>query len=283
MSKRDRSHEISDKALHRIKVIFADCGWACEEIRRDYGEDILVQTKLPPDVPGDGRVDFFKTYVQARGKEDVKPLRDGRWSLSIKRKHLLRWLNIREPLLIVVWDLETDSGRYCLPARQRTLAEVLVTRSDSFTVHLPPTAALEVERLQPLSWALRVESYAEAAILTAARIQEMLYYAKESGKDTVNDPPIQTARKNLDALLDIFLTDIGLLARGAVDASVTQRLEEIRAGGYWLDRSESEHPLLVCEERIYQVVQERSGEGLFPHFASMAAYRLEEHLPPTRP
>lgn len=54
-------HQISAKAVVKVCDVWTDIGTAVEEIQRDYGEDLLVQTCL------NGKMDSSRIWVQVKG------------------------------------------------------------------------------------------------------------------------------------------------------------------------------------------------------------------------
>lgn len=46
MPVRTRSHRLEDQPRDRVRTIFSDKGWTVEDVRKDYGEDLIVRTFL---------------------------------------------------------------------------------------------------------------------------------------------------------------------------------------------------------------------------------------------
>lgn len=66
MPKRPHSHRVADQAVNRVESIFVNCGWACDRIQHDYGEDLLIQTALKDEV------DPHRIFVQVKRTTDIQ-------------------------------------------------------------------------------------------------------------------------------------------------------------------------------------------------------------------
>ena len=102
---------IADKAIAQISEIICDCGFAVEVVHQDYGDDLLVQTKV-----GD-EVDPSKIWIQVKGTQDLSRFRtkkDG-YSLRVSEGHAFKWVRNSELVVVVIWDVNNKKGLWSIP------------------------------------------------------------------------------------------------------------------------------------------------------------------------
>lgn len=103
--RRTHSHALEDQSLRRIASVFEARRWTVERITRDYGEDLLVR------VFADGDATPLLFFVQAKAFTSTRKLvvKQGRYlSVPLDPAHLQSWRGFREPVILAVWDAETD-------------------------------------------------------------------------------------------------------------------------------------------------------------------------------
>lgn len=109
---RSEQHQIADKAVAKVKEVWTSIGATAEEVQKDYGEDLLVQTCL------NNKMDASRLWVQVKGVRSApgtgKP--NGRKTIRVRADLALRWARTADVLLLVLWDVENDQGWYCLPS-----------------------------------------------------------------------------------------------------------------------------------------------------------------------
>ena len=118
MPQRPSSHIISDQALNRVMHVCNQCGWACEVVQKDYGEDLLVQTEL------DGNVDECRLWIQVKGTKNLSRYKTKKHGISMKiaMDRALRWIRSADLVVVVLWDVTKNRGLWTLP--RFTLDEV---------------------------------------------------------------------------------------------------------------------------------------------------------------
>jgi hypothetical protein len=111
MPKRPIQHEIADRAVAAVRKVWAETGAAVEEIRRDYGEDLLVQTSL------NGRMDASRIWVQVKGTCDgAMLLESGRKrTVSVTSELARRWAQTADAVVVVLWDVDRHLGWFGQP------------------------------------------------------------------------------------------------------------------------------------------------------------------------
>jgi hypothetical protein len=103
MPRRPRSHELEDQARDRIRAAFNAKGWTVEDLRKDYGEDLLVR------IFRGGVATPLMFFVQCKGTESVHRYltREKEVAWPIKRRHVDHWERFAEPVILSVWNART--------------------------------------------------------------------------------------------------------------------------------------------------------------------------------
>lgn len=105
MSRRPRSHQIEDLSRDHVRHAFNTVGWTVEDLRKDYGEDLLVR------IFEAGVATPLMFFVQCKGTDSVKNYVSGGKKeilFPVKRRHLEHWDRFWEPVVLSVWDSKTD-------------------------------------------------------------------------------------------------------------------------------------------------------------------------------
>jgi hypothetical protein len=103
MPNRPRSHVLEAEARDRLREAFTRRGWTVEDLRNDYGEDMLVR------IFDDGRATPWMFFVQSKATDNVeRPLRRSGKQLrvAVRRATLAHWHRLWEPVLLTVWSPE---------------------------------------------------------------------------------------------------------------------------------------------------------------------------------
>lgn len=97
MPNRPTQHQIADQAVSAVRRVWADVGAAVEEVRRDYGEDLLVQPQF------DGRMDACRLWVQVKGTAGPSDRDSSGGNLRIRFRNdlLLRWARTADEVVII--------------------------------------------------------------------------------------------------------------------------------------------------------------------------------------
>jgi hypothetical protein len=104
-------HEIEGQAISAVRAIWAKQGASVEEVHRDYGEDLAVQTCL------NGRVDESRVWVQVKGQMHVSGMDNGAGKAVVRVPYdrVRRWALMPEPVILVLWDVSAERGWYTFP------------------------------------------------------------------------------------------------------------------------------------------------------------------------
>ncbi len=106
MPKRPRSHELEDLAVNHVREIFTKVGWTIEDLRKDYGEDLLIR------IFEGGAATHLSFFVQAKGTDHIeKYLKKSQKEIifPIDTAHLKHWKEFWEPVVLTIWDSSTDT------------------------------------------------------------------------------------------------------------------------------------------------------------------------------
>lgn len=111
MPKISESQLLANRAVSRVRSILGKAGALSEVITNDYGEDLLVQTQR------EGDADPFHIYIQVKGTR-LKKGRDGKFYQSLRIEHLYRWISHLYPVLVCIYDDDTENV-YVIDPRER--------------------------------------------------------------------------------------------------------------------------------------------------------------------
>ncbi|HEX8752876.1 MAG TPA: hypothetical protein VF731_05610 [Solirubrobacterales bacterium] len=187
-----------------MKAILARASHAIDEISKDYGEDLLVQTSHA------GRMDASRLWFQVRGTANVERYRLRRPSpgklfrLSVPFASAMRWMRTVDMVVVVLWDVERETGWYALPKRQvddwRGVISgqryVSLSFAESSLEALPPltTDLLTPRTAARLAWESRINHFCNLVLCSAL-------VADEKGPD----PTKGAKARRLTLILQEFL------------------------------------------------------------------------------
>jgi hypothetical protein len=151
--KRPEQHTTADIAVTAVRQIFNDVGFAVDEIIRDYGEDLIVQTSL------NGEVDPSRLWVQVKGTRRMSNFkrRDG-YAISVSLPHARKWLSITDLVVVVLWDITTGRGFWAAPRSLEFQRELARLKPD-LRIPFSPRQVFDQDAAVRLAWAARIENY----------------------------------------------------------------------------------------------------------------------------
>jgi hypothetical protein len=104
MPRRPRSHQLEDQSRNRLHAAFNSVSWTVEDLRKDYGEDLLVrifdnQVATP-----------LVFFVQARATDNIQKYSSstGLVRFPIESRHFQHWKQFWEPVIVSLWDSKAD-------------------------------------------------------------------------------------------------------------------------------------------------------------------------------
>lgn len=208
MPERPREHDIADRAVTAVRKAFEDNRFAVEEISKDYGEDLLVQTNH------EGRMDASRLWVQVKGTEDVSRYRTSkkskkeRFSLSVPLDTAMRWIRTIDLVIVVLWDVERDAGWFAVPRRQVDEYSGVMSGQKSVTLSLGKSSMggpsnkgeFNTKVANRLGWESRFEHFRMLTVSLLDIIRE-----KQGGS-----PSAQEEQRKLALIMSELLRLLGL-------------------------------------------------------------------------
>lgn len=104
--KRSKNHQTGDIAKGQLMDIFYSHGWAVEEIKHDYGEDLILQIAINEQLLP------FRVFIQLKGTENFEGFKknDMYKYPGIKTTTVRRWIDSNELISIILWDVKKRKG-----------------------------------------------------------------------------------------------------------------------------------------------------------------------------
>jgi Domain of unknown function (DUF4365) len=106
MTTRSRSHVQEDEARNRLRDAFHSRGWTIEDLRNDYGEDMLVR------IFDDGRATPWMFFVQSKATDNIDRHRrasKATLGVPVRVSSLLHWQSLWEPVVLTLWSPQADA------------------------------------------------------------------------------------------------------------------------------------------------------------------------------
>ncbi|MFI8274152.1 DUF4365 domain-containing protein [Streptomyces sp. NPDC085929] len=173
MTHRPKQHQIASLAVAAVRRQWNLQGHAVDEIREDYGEDLLVQTCF------EGRMDPARIWVQVKGT--AKDCTTRLPSVQIQARQILRWARTADLVVIVLWDTMKDQGWFALPQDEFDHIELSERGAKSIRLNLSRDLAFNPEAVASLAWAARIEHANRSVVYARALLAE----AQEMGQPSV--------------------------------------------------------------------------------------------------
>jgi Domain of unknown function (DUF4365) len=152
MPKRPSSHVRGDIGQSGALHFLNRCGWACEIIKNDYGEDLLAQTKHG------SAVDHSRVYLQVKSTADIARFNvRGKPTVRFDKEHILRWLRSADLVVLILWDTEADHGFFAIPSQ--VLSEWQLLGSSANEISITFRHKLTREQVRRIAWIARIAHY----------------------------------------------------------------------------------------------------------------------------
>ncbi|MFJ2825639.1 DUF4365 domain-containing protein [Streptomyces toxytricini] len=150
--KRPIQHQIASIAVAAVRRQWNMQGHAVDEVKEDYGEDLLVQTCL------DGKVDASRIWVQVKGTDKFRQNPTASLpKIRIKAAQILRWSRSADLVVIALWDVAHDRGWYVMPQGFFNPVELWSSRDRQVTLTFSPDCTFDRQAVEELAWAARIE------------------------------------------------------------------------------------------------------------------------------
>jgi len=126
---------LEDISRNKLHEAFGSVGWTVEDLRKDYGEDLFVR------IFADGVATPLSFFVQAKGTDNLSRHIDshtGAVEFSVKRRHVEHWKQFWEPVILSLWDSESNSTSWnCVQTYLSTKEGEAALASSRDTVKIP--------------------------------------------------------------------------------------------------------------------------------------------------
>lgn len=198
-----KNHLRSQEAVHEVCKILHEAGALTEEIRNDYGEDLLIQTHL------EGQLDNFGILIQVKGRA-LKFDKNNTSSIKIRTDHLLRWRRHIMPMLLCVFDFKTGVTYAFSPARGFPIWRLTLTKQKYQTVKFSHSDTFSKKSASEFIWHSRMEYYsailgASLSIINDLKVVERHVF--NSSKPEIFSYYVEECRSTIY----YFLIDVGIL------------------------------------------------------------------------
>ena len=182
MPHRPDSHIVSDKALHSVMDICIQCGWACEPVHKDYGEDILVQTSY------NGIVDHSRIWIQVKGTRNLNKHYSKKYGYSMKVSldHALKWVRSADLVVVVLWDVEKNYGLWSLPKDCVNEWDWYLLKTEKSRLIFSENSLFDLENALKIGWIARFNHYMSLILNARDRDLAHLRYSVRSNNPNID-------------------------------------------------------------------------------------------------
>ena len=200
MPGRPDEHVVAERAISAVRRVWAETGAAVEEVHKDYGEDLAIQTRL------NGRIDDSRIWVQVKGRTEVRGMGSPGGKAFVRNIPLdlvRRWAMMPELVVLVLWDVSADCGWYTFPADYYygSWRNGWQTRSMSIPVYREN--CFDIQAAHEISW------YGRISCLEG--IVNGFYIALD---EAVNNNESESAGPTKEAMINViadFMVTLGIL------------------------------------------------------------------------
>ncbi len=203
------SHVKASAAVSRVADVFRSAGALCEEIRNDYGEDIILQTQF------NGEADRFRILGQVKFISKG-PSKDGNIRVSLGADHVRRWIGFVEPFRVFVLCGANDKLYSFDPARRIDVWDIYTTSKRSYTFKLCNGDELNEENVSKLVWTCRTTHLGRLMSMAESQLD----LAERAGLDVPKG-----ARQSLSLLSFELLRFLGVAEGDGVNVAYLQNVE----------------------------------------------------------
>jgi hypothetical protein len=210
MPSRPREHNVASLAVDAVTSLFHRCGWACDPVAADYGEDLLVQPAI------DEVVDDCRIWIQVKGTQNIERFRrrDGHFAFPVDFDHALKWVRSADLVVVVLWDVPNGVGYWTTPLESINEWNWYLLRAKTARLRFSPQSVLDLEAAKWLGWRARVHHY--STLLNNALVNDDAHAAAVE-VDGAN----RSGRRSRVPLIAIdFLQRLGVLTPQGIGDSV---------------------------------------------------------------
>jgi len=198
MPYRPLQHQIASQAVAKVTGVWTRIGAAVEEVRRDYGEDLLVQTCL------NGKMDASRIWVQVKGAKDLAFMTELNriTPIYIRADLALRWARTADLLVMVLWDVDNNCGWYVVPSLTDLHSDLVRKDRDKIAIEVHSENQFNEKSAQTIAWEARLEHL--------SRFVRSFRKLQQEVEDTEPGDSAWANEAVGEAVIDIML-DLGIL------------------------------------------------------------------------
>lgn len=155
MPQRPDHHVVADMALESVIHICVQCGWACEPVHKDYGDDVLVQTSY------NGMLDYSRIWIQVKGTRNINRFysKKNGYSMKVSLDHALKWVRSADLVVVVLWDVEKNFGLWSIPKDSVDEWDWYLLKTEKSRLIFKENSLFDVENALKIGWIARVNHY----------------------------------------------------------------------------------------------------------------------------
>lgn len=188
-----------------MSKILNQAGAVAEQIKNDFGEDLIVQTQLRE------TADSFSILIQVKGTR-LKRGKDGKLRYRIDIEHLLRWVSHYQPVLVCVYDDTTEAVYSFRPRARFSLWGLSTARTKTLSVVLEETDLFSSTSAKDFIWHCRIDYY-QRMLSWYQEMQHDVQYLE----DKLAKRRLHYIEKEKGVVALDFLKSIGLIQEDAMD------------------------------------------------------------------
>lgn len=158
------SHVKASDAVAKVAAVFRSVGALCEEIRNDYGEDIILQTQF------EGTADRFRIFGQVKYLSRG-PLKDGMLRVPLGADHVRRWIGFVEPFRVFVFCSANKKLYSFDPSQRVSVWDIYTTSKQSHTFKISEHDELSEDNVSDLVWLCRISHLSRLMSMSESQIE----------------------------------------------------------------------------------------------------------------
>jgi len=254
-------------AVSAVSNLWIEAGAAVEEVKRDYGEDLLVQTAW------NGEMDDSRIWVQVKGTRRVDNFtRQGTpRPIRVSTDHVLRWAGSADLVVLVLWDIEAKRGWYALPISQIDRFNVLLSEKKTIGIQFFKENTFTSESVGRLIW--------ESRLLHAAREIGHAQASRELEMVIDRDHSDETRGKSMVATLFLLLRKLGVVVENGISEDFERMVKNFHNNELGTDEFETEELAVMGGIQLALLAfTERTGAGGLPSVLWLALSEQVDRL-----
>jgi hypothetical protein len=165
--KRPKAHVVADIAVNAVMSIFSACGWACEVVHQDYGDDVFVQPNHK------GVVEHNRIWIQVKGTQTLKRFyseKDHIYKFKVSVGHALKWVRSADLVVLVLWDTRRETGLWALPKEQLRGWDCYFMSTSHVHIKFKPDDRFDKSSADKIGWLARIDHYSN--LISRAQVED---------------------------------------------------------------------------------------------------------------